>query len=154
MEKYCIPVHRRTLANGHVQWYCARCRYDRHIEKHGNFPDRIRRVCDVQINGLGDYIGLALARVGITKQRWAKWTGKPIAEQKTGCGSCQQREQQINHLGWRFQGKLNRFGWWVKYRVAWLKSLACRLTAPHKRDREGEVESQPAIYLPSLPNQP
>lgn len=79
-----------------------------------------KRICDVQSRGLGDYIGIALARVGITKERWARWTGKPT---KSGCNACQQREQRLNRFGWKWQARANKVGWYLKHRINWLKNL-------------------------------
>lgn len=81
-------------------------------------------MCDVQRMGIGDYIGIGLAKIGITKRRWARWTG--IEEKLVGCNSCTAREQRLNHLGWRWQSRLNQIGWWIKHRYVWLKEAATK----------------------------
>lgn len=48
--------------------------------------------------GLGDAIGEALARVGVTEDRVSKWLGKPC-----GC--------------WRRKRKLNRLSKWAELQV-------------------------------------
>lgn len=42
------------------------------------------------MNGLGDVIGEALNRVGVTEERVSKWLGKP-------CG-CRRRKRKLNRL--------------------------------------------------------
>lgn len=131
----CIPTFLKSEPHG-TRWQCARCGYNRHVDRHGHFPNRIHRQCDVQRMGLGDYIGLALAKVGITKDRVDRmlatidrWRGKPVQEQQAGCG-CTVRQQTLNRWGWAWQHRMNRVGWWVRHRWTWLKSQFCQPKNP------------------------
>lgn len=139
--KLCVPAKVQSTPDG-TQWKCSRCRFVDN-DTAGHFPDRIYRTCDVQRLGLGDYIGLALARIGITKKRWSHWQmirrfywhratkrdgmqwGEYVATFFRQC-PCPQREQALNVAGWKWQDRVNRAGWWCKHRVAWIKSQFCK----------------------------
>jgi hypothetical protein len=110
----CVPVLAEKLPQG-TRWRCARCGFDRHVDKHGNFPDRIHRVCDIQRAGLGDLVAMALGRIGLTKSRIRKWLTKD-------CG-CDRRQAILNNWGFRMQTRLNALGWWLRHRMAWLRRL-------------------------------
>jgi hypothetical protein len=126
----CIPVFVRSTSDG-VLWRCARCGFDRHIDRHGHFPDKIHRTCDLQSLGLGDVLAIVLGKLGITKTRIALWilSAKHWPElpavylnYKIDCG-CAARQQALNRFGWRWQERLNKVGWWLKHRWAWLRSF-------------------------------
>lgn len=120
----CVPLL-ISSEDGKTVWRCGRCGFTA-TDKWGHFPDKIIRTCEVQRRGLGDFIGLALTKLGITKQRWAKWTGKPLSEQKLGCRLCHSREQQLNQFGWEWQYRVNRVGDWVLLRASWIKDAATK----------------------------
>ena len=42
--------------------------------------------------GLGDMVEVGLNKIGITKERVAKWTGRP-------CGGCGRRQRWLNRVG-------------------------------------------------------
>lgn len=44
--------------------------------------------------GLGDMTAAALDRIGITKERWAKWWGEEL-----GCTPCTGRQKALNSVG-------------------------------------------------------
>jgi hypothetical protein len=43
---------------------------------------------------LGDWTAAGLEAIGLTKQRWADWTGGG-----TSCGGCEGRQKKLNELG-------------------------------------------------------
>jgi hypothetical protein len=49
------------------------------------------------LHNLGDHVAVMLAKVGITKERWAKLRGRDPAA--GGCTPCQQRQEALNDLG-------------------------------------------------------
>lgn len=123
---FCIPTKVSETSEG-TRWRCARCDFS-DVDRAGHFPDRIHPPpCRIQRRGLGDFIGSVLAKVGVTKQNWARWTGKLVEEQKAGCNECHSREIRINNLGWAWQDRVNRAGWWVRHRWTWIsRRFACR----------------------------
>lgn len=95
--------------------------------------DQVHCECKVQRNGLGDCLALALARVGITKDRVDRalstidrWRGKPPQEQQAGCG-CTVRQQALNRFGWKWQHRANKLGWYFRHRLTWLRTQFCRV---------------------------
>jgi hypothetical protein len=84
------------------------------------------RVCAVQpppAPGLGDWLAKALARVGLTKERWGRWRSGPqfggglatcrlfAADplgRKCACERCAARQETVNRWGWRAVGLLSR----------------------------------------------
>lgn len=56
---------------------------------------------------LGDRVERALIRVGVTKQRWARWRGK------TDCQPCKERQERLNRIDLHWLNTATDAHWWA-----------------------------------------
>lgn len=87
----CKFKKKKSKISSKIVYICKRCKY---IEK-GPFPEDHGKFCIVRTctgnPGLGDYIGIFLERIGITKKTIRKLVGK-------NCG-CTERKEKVNMIG-------------------------------------------------------
>lgn len=131
MLRHCViePTGEKTFR-------CVRPRCNRIVTLRSPYqyePSQIVAICRDQKLGLGDYLSIALAKLGITKprvnrllERWARLRGKPPQEKQSGCG-CTKREQALNRFGWAWERRLNSLGWYCRHRYVWIRDrIRCR----------------------------
>lgn len=81
------------------RYRCQRCGFTDTASPITNI-ERIHRRCEIPYNpGLGDYVALLLARIGITKRRWAEWKYYLRISNAKNCGICKRRQEQLNRIG-------------------------------------------------------
>lgn len=93
----CKFEHYGEPADGMRQHVCTRCGY---VSK--PIPDlgqRIVRHCNKQVNGVGDFVGWALSRVGITK---------PLMQSMGWTCDCDGRQEILNQVGWQLADRWQR----------------------------------------------
>jgi hypothetical protein len=81
---------------------CVRC--GRLTGKTPHTFDRIYATC--RLNGLGDYVSWCLAKIGLTKDRWARFLlriGWLKEVPVKGCGGCERRQLVLNEWGERWR---------------------------------------------------
>lgn len=83
---------------GKTHWYCPHCGL-RDVDTAGHFPGLIYApVCKAAFvplwfPELGNVIADGFNRIGVTRERWMRLTGRP-------CG-CEARRRLLNQIGWR-----------------------------------------------------
>jgi len=91
---------------------CTRLGCGNRIKDRDNIPKRISAKCK-GVYGLGDLMEWCLRSVGITKQRWSKWSGQPCGS-KGGCGKvlingpCDRRQEKLIALSDRVAQSWNK----------------------------------------------
>lgn len=120
-------------ADGHKH-VCLKC--GRVLRTRFKFASsQVEADCVSQRLGIGDYLAIALSKIGITKEAWrsrpvvcggfiATWQ---VPDSEESCG-CPARQQALNRCWWRWQSRVNHAGWWIRYRYDWLKETVCQIS--------------------------
>lgn len=125
------------VSNGEKTFVCERPRCKRVVVTRSPYkfePSDLHFTCNDRRRGLGDFIASVLQKIGITKESWET---RPVVcggffgtwqrlEQNNPCG-CKVRQDALNRCGWRWEGRVNAAGWWIWYRLVWLKEAATKV---------------------------
>jgi len=119
-RKLCQHVAVEALPDGRWIHECRVCGKRRRSRVR---PENNHAVCAAQTPGLGDWLAGALARVGLSQERWGRWRSGPQfgggmtscrllpadpLGRKCACERCATRQETVNRWGWRAVGLLSR----------------------------------------------
>ena len=99
---------RCKLVGGKYRCRCTRLGCGNRIKDRDNIPKRISAKCK-GVYGLGDLVAFVLSSMGVTKDRWARWTGEPSSGcRDRKCSKCQERQAYLNRWSDWFAAKWQR----------------------------------------------